>query len=66
MKINKTDRTRRTEVFLNKWKGNAREWDYLHGVLCLSHGWNTSEFLEFTKIIDTMMIAKRLDELNHG
>lgn len=63
MKLNKTDRQRRTKAFLKNWRGTDREFDHLHGVLCLSHGWTTGESLELSKIIDTTMIAERLDEI---
>jgi len=59
---------RRTEMFLKNERGKPHEFDRLHAVLCLTHGWaNNEEDLQASialrDIVDTELIAERCDEL---
>lgn len=65
MDISEEARTRRTKTILDAWRGNPREFDHLHGILCIAHGWKTDESIEMDQIIDNMAIAERLDEMNN-
>lgn len=58
---------KRTEAIIENFKGNADEFAMLKGILCLTNGPSRIDYKEyekFSKLIDTQMIAKRMDEIN--
>lgn len=63
--VNTTDdgRRERTEAMLAKFRGLTDEWVMLKGVLCMSHGLSCYDALELDKVLDTDLIAQRMDEM---
>lgn len=55
---------RRTQATINYFRGHPEEFKLLHGVLIMAHAWELEESIEFRKIIDSELIAARMDELN--
>jgi hypothetical protein len=55
----------RTDTIMKMWRGHKYEWNKLHSILCMDHGWENSDSIWFAdNWIDTDRIARRLDKLN--
>lgn len=60
------DRTRtvaRTKMILANERGKANEFTRLHAIMVMMHDWETDDAIAFGAVVDTVMIAARLDEL---
>lgn len=54
----------RTQVIIEKYRGNKHEFQMLKGILCMNHGWDIEDDVKLYALIDNTMIAERLDEIN--
>jgi hypothetical protein len=45
------------------FRGNADEFEMLKGLICACNAMNDSDRNQFTKLIDRMVIAERMDEV---
>jgi hypothetical protein len=64
--MDKSDKTKRTEMLLKRERGGENEFVRLHAILCLDHGFHRLEGTErfcLDDHIDSIAIAKRLDEI---
>jgi len=57
-------RKQRTALIIEKFKDNADEFKMLKGVLCMDHGWDSHGWSLLSELIDTVMIAERMDAIN--
>lgn len=67
LRITDTDPTgkqRRTDQILARWKGKHNEWQALHGMMCLTAGWDVHDACEVMDLFDSVQLAARLDEIN--
>ena len=66
MSLHFTDRAARTQHIIDRFKGKPEEWGMLKGVLCMDHGlaYDDPLAVALRETIDTVMVAKRMDELN--
>ena len=56
--------TQRTQVIIEKYRGNKDEYKMLKGILCMNHGWDIEDDMKLHELVDFNMIASRLDEMN--
>ncbi|KKK89962.1 hypothetical protein LCGC14_1145100 [marine sediment metagenome] len=56
--------TQRTQVIIEKYRGNKDEYKMLKGILCMNHGWDTEDDMKLCELVDLDMIVSRLNELN--
>lgn len=61
----KTQRHLRTMSIIRSFHGLPNEFYLLKGVLIASNGWSYDEVRRFTALIDTTLIATRMDEMNN-
>ena len=54
----------RTQIIIEKYRGNKDEYKMLKGILCMNHGWDIKDDMRLYELVDLNMIASRLDELN--
>ena len=59
---NKTDL--RTQLLINNLRGSHNEFSKLQGILCMNHGWDYESIDVSRYLVNFMMIAQRMDELN--
>lgn len=52
-----------TDKLLTAERGQEREFDRLHAIICLPHVLDNADALAFNELIDGVRIAERLDEL---
>lgn len=53
----------RTQSIIDNFRGNDDEFAMLKGVLCADHKFDRESEKAFDELIDSMMIAERMDEL---
>lgn len=58
------DRTARTQSIIDNYRGLRNEFERLGGVLCAAHKFDRVARETYDNLIDGVMIAKRMDELN--
>ena len=58
-------RTVRTQALIDGFRGNDNEFSMLKGVLCMAHGWSYPETQRLGVLIDSSLIAQRMDEINN-
>jgi len=56
-------RRARTQTIIDRFKGLSDEFSMLKGVLCAYHGFIYTDGLKYQDLIDTIMIAARIDEI---
>ncbi|WP_109479064.1 hypothetical protein [Paraburkholderia sp. C35] len=61
----KTARTARTQTLINGFRGNDHEFSMLKGVLCMAHDWSYADTQRLAALIDTSLIAQRMDDINN-
>ncbi|NTX43064.1 hypothetical protein HT749_06590 [Burkholderia cepacia] len=61
----KSARTVRTQALIDGFRGNDHEFSMLKGVLCMAHGWSYPETQRLNVLIDSALIAQRMDEINN-
>ncbi len=54
-----------TKLVIDRFKDNEDEFAMLKGILCLSHGWDFESSDKLKELVDTKMIAERMDEVNN-
>ncbi len=59
---NKTDL--RTQLVINNLKGSHNEFSKLQGILCMNHGWDYESVASSRDLVNFIMIAQRMDEIN--
>ncbi|KVO56589.1 hypothetical protein [Burkholderia stagnalis] len=57
------EKKERTQSIIENFRGNCDEFVMLKGVLCASHQFDSAGDKAYRELIDTLMIAKRMDEL---
>lgn len=60
----KSARTVRTQALIDGFRGNDNEFAMLKGILCMAHGWSYPETQRLGVLIDSSLIAQRMDEIN--
>lgn len=60
----KTSRIARTNALIDAFRGLPDEFTMLKGVLCAPNGWTLDDSKRFNALIDTRLIAARMDALN--
>lgn len=60
------DAKKNTEMLLHLYRPMPDEYAMLHGVLCASHALDREGQNLFDTPYDSMMIARRMDEINAG
>ncbi len=53
----------RTQIIIEKYRGNRDEFKMLKGILCMNHGWDLVDDEKLYKLTDLTMIASRMDEI---
>ena len=61
----KSARTARTQALIDGFRSNDHEFSMLKGVLCMAHGWSYPDTQRLGTLIDTALIAQRMDEINN-
>ncbi|MCW0163720.1 hypothetical protein OIV56_13390 [Burkholderia pseudomallei] len=61
----KSARTVRTQALIDGFRGNDNEFAMLKGILCMAHGWSYPETQRLGVLIDSSLIAQRMDEINN-
>lgn len=61
----KSARTVRTQALIDGFRGNDNEFSMLKAVLCMAHGWSYPETQRLGVLIDSSLIAQRMDEINN-
>lgn len=61
----KTHRLMRTNDLIDRFRGLPNEFYLLKGVLIATNGWGFDDIKRFNALIDTSLIAARMDALNN-
>lgn len=61
----KTNRLVRTNALIDAFRGLPDEFTMLKGVLCAPNAWALDDSKRFNALIDTSLIAARMDALNN-
>ena len=64
MKLTQEESNKRTKKTIDYFKGHPSEIELLHGILIIAHSWEIQESIDFRMVINTIMIAHRMDELS--
>jgi hypothetical protein len=59
-----TSRTDTTNRVVDYFRGHGEEYSMLKGLLLATHAMDGVDARQFDSLIDTMMVAKRMDEIN--
>ncbi|HDR9033327.1 TPA: hypothetical protein QDB07_000776 [Burkholderia vietnamiensis] len=66
MASRKTQRYVRTTGLIDRFRDLPNEFYLLKGVLCATNGWSFDDSKRFNALIDTTLIAARMDALNNA